>query len=56
MMGTMLKDQNIDQVLQTVEVFIENISSLLAVFDSKYEGGDFCSGIIFGSTGAAMLT
>lgn len=47
MMGTMLKDQNIDSVLQTVEVFVDNLSSLLAVFDG-YEGGDFCSGLIFG--------
>ena len=55
MMGTMLKDNNIDQVLQTVEVFVENLSSLLAVFDN-YDGGDFCSGLIFGQTGATMLT
>lgn len=36
-------------------MFVENLSALLAVFN-HYDGGDFCSGLIFGQTGATMLT
>jgi hypothetical protein len=38
-----------------VEVFVDSLSSLLAVF-TGYDGGEFCSGLIFGSNGAHMLT
>ena len=55
LMGTLIKDQNVQSILATVEVFIESLSNLLAVF-TGYDGGDFCQGLIFGSTGAQMLT
>ena len=51
MMSGFVKDKNIEEMLSTVEVFIESLSSLMAVF-TNYEGGDFCSGVIFGSHGA----
>lgn len=52
LMSSMVKDKNIDEIIYTVEVFINNISSLLTVFYEDYEGGDFCSGLIFGRNGA----
>ena len=54
LMSTMLHDKNLDHIISTVEVFIGNLSSLMAVFDG-YDGGDFCSGLVFGQTGATML-
>ena len=55
MMGAMMKDKNIENMVTTVEVFVNSLSSLMAVF-TNYDGGEFCSGLIFGSTGATMLT
>ena len=55
MMSGMLADKNIEQAIQTIEVFINSLASLMAVFDG-YDGGDFCSGLIFGMNGAGMLT
>ena len=54
LMSGMLQDKNLDHIISTVEVFVGNLSSLMAVFDG-YEGGDFCSGLVFGSKGAHML-
>ena len=47
MMGGLVQDKNLETLLTTVDVFVNSISSLMAVF-SNYEGDDFCSGIIFG--------
>ena len=55
MVGALSKDKNIEHMISTVEVFIQSLSSLLSVF-SGYDGGEFCSGLIFGQTGATMLT
>ena len=55
MVGALAKDKNIEHLISTVEVFIDSLSSLLAVF-TNYDGGEFCSGLIFGSNGAHMLT
>ena len=51
----MIQDKNVDHIIQTIEVFITNLASLMGVFQN-YNGGDFCAGMIFGSNGAAMLT
>jgi len=50
-----LPDKNMKQMINTVEVFINEMSNLLSVFDN-YTGGDFCRGAIFGKSGAQMLT
>ena len=55
MVGALAKDKNIEHMISTVEVFVQSLSSLLSVF-TGYEGGEFCSGLIFGATGAQMLT
>ena len=54
MMGSMVRDQNLETLISTVDVFVNSVSSLMAVF-SGYEGDDFCSGIIFGKQGSQML-
>lgn len=54
-MGGMLQDKNVDNIIQAIEVFFNNLASLLGVFKG-YSGGDFCAGMIFGSNGASMLT
>ena len=54
MMGGLVKDQNLETLLSTVDVFVGSVSSLIAVF-SNYEGDDFCSGLIFGQKGSHML-
>ena len=54
MMGNLVKDQNLETLLSTVDVFVNSISSLMGVF-SNYEGDDFCAGLIFGQKGSHML-
>ena len=41
--------------MNTVEIFINNAVELEAVFRGGYDGGDFCSGFIFGRSGSKML-
>ena len=54
-MSSLSKDKNIEHMVTTVELFVQSLSQLMAVF-SGYDGGEFCSGLLFGSTGASMLT
>ena len=54
-MSSLSKDKNVENMVSTVELFVQSLSQLMAVF-SGYDGGEFCSGLIFGSTGASMLT
>ena len=42
-------------MISTIEVFVQSLSQLMAVF-TNYDGGEFCSGLLFGSNGASMLT
>ena len=51
LMTGFIKDKNIEHTFSSIEVFLSSVSPLLAVF-TNYEGGDFCSGLIFGSNGA----
>ena len=55
LMTQMIKDPKIEQMVATIEVFVNSVSSLLSVF-SGYGGGDFCAGLIFGVHGSKMLT
>lgn len=55
MMSVMLKDnKQISTLVQNFEKLADDVFVLLAVFD-KYEGGDFCTGLIFGKNGATLL-
>ena len=57
MVSMMTKDQSsgIGAIIGKVETIIDDLFVLMAVFD-KYEGGDFCTGLIFGKNGAKLLT
>ena len=56
MMSLMMKEnKQIGNLVQNFEKLSDDIFVLLAVFD-KYEGGDFCTGLIFGKNGATLLT
>ncbi len=46
-MSSLSKDKNVEHMVETVETFVGSLSSLMSVF-SGYDGGEFCSGIIFG--------
>ena len=55
MMTGFIQDKNVEQMISTIEVFVSSLAQLMAVF-TNYEGGEFCSGLLFGSNGAQMLT
>ena len=50
-----IQDDNMKAMVNTVEIFITNAVELEAVFLGDYDGGDFCSGFIFGRSGSKML-
>ena len=54
LMGGLVQDKNLETLISTVDVFVNSVSSLMAVF-TGYEGDDFCSGLIFGQKGSSML-
>ena len=39
----------------SAETFLDSCIELEAVFSGEYDGGDFCSGLIFGRAGSKML-
>ena len=51
----MLKDKNLEALMDTLETLVESLSALSVVFFDYEHGGDFCSGIIFGVNGAKIL-
>ena len=50
-----MNDKAMNQMVSTVEIFINSATELEAVFRGGYDGGDFCSGFIFGRSGSKML-
>merc|ERR1712046_172656 len=48
-------DVELAHMLQTVEVLLDHMDELIGVFDMKYNGGDFCAGLTFGSKGSELL-
>ena len=56
-MGTMMAgdDPIVDEILSTVETFVDSMDKFIGVFDASYPGGDFCAGITFGMQGSQML-
>ena len=55
MMKNMIPDKSMKSVAESVEIFIGAIIDLENVFMGDYDGGDFCSGLVFGISGAKML-
>ena len=38
----------INDMIDTVELFVDSFDTFIAVFDENYEGGDFCAGMTSG--------
>ena len=55
MVTAMMNDEKMKSLAETAETFINSACELDAVFLSGYDGGDFCSGLIFGRAGSRML-
>jgi len=55
-MAAMSADENITKLVDSVDIFVEGIASMISVFSGEYDGGDFCIGLIFGKYGSKMLT
>ena len=45
----------LNDIIDTVELFVDSFDTFIAVFDKNYEGGDFCAGMTFGMRGMNML-
>ena len=50
----LLKNDEITQTFKTVRVVVKSVMSLVTVADD-YQGTEFCSGLLFGIHGSAML-
>ena len=48
-------DERISSTVEAVEAFVLTISDVTSVFTGEYDGGDFCSGLIFGKDGSKMM-
>ncbi len=42
-------------MLESLKIFVDHIDELVGVFESDYDGGDFCTGLSFGSAGSNLL-
>ena len=49
------KDPVFEEILATMELFIDSVDKFIGVFDKEYPGGDFCAGLTFGMQGTAVL-
>ena len=49
------KDNELENMLDSLTVLINHLDELIGVFDYGYEGGDFCAGLIFGASGSNLL-
>ena len=47
-MAGMANNEKITSTVEAVEAFVLTISDVIAVFTGDYDGGEFCSGLIFG--------
>ena len=56
MMAGLSQNAMVEGVVDSIEIFVRGIASIINVFSGEYDGGDFCTGLIFGKYGAKMLT
>ena len=42
-------------IIGVVETFLLSINEMTTILNGSYEGGDFCSGLIFGKDSTRML-
>merc|ERR1719446_143871 len=54
-MGGNNVDQELDNMLDSLVVFVNHLDELIGVFDNEYNGGDFCAGMTFGASGSNLL-
>ena len=55
LMAGVTKDERITSTLTALEAFIFIMTDIFSVFHGDYDGGDFCSGLIFGKDGSKMM-
>ena len=56
MIGVINKDdEEMNNMLKSLTLFVNHIDELIGVFDSQYQGGDFCAGLTFGQSGSNLL-
>lgn len=55
MTGGAGNDHELDNMLDSLVVFVNHLDELIGVFDSEYNGGDFCAGMTFGASGSNLL-
>ena len=48
-------DNEMDNMLDSLVVFVNHLDELIGVFDNDYNGGDFCAGMTFGASGSNLL-
>ena len=44
-------DETIENIVDSVTMFMESFDKFIGVFDDDYTGGDFCAGLTFGMQG-----
>ena len=49
------EDPLLNEILETMELFIGSFDKFIGVFDQDYSGGDFCAGLTFGMQGTKLL-
>ena len=53
--GNKAQQEQLDEIVTTIELFVGSFDKFIGVFDENYSGGDFCAGLTFGMQGAQML-
>ena len=48
-------DETIENIMDSVTMFMDSFDKFIGVFDDDYTGGDFCAGLTFGMQGTEML-
>ena len=48
-------DETLDQIIDTIFLFVDSFDKFIGVFDEEYSGGEFCAGLTFGKEGAKLL-
>ena len=48
-------DEELKNMLASLNLFIEHIDEVIGVFEPTYTAGEFCAGLTFGSAGSNLL-
>ena len=49
------KDEELKNMMDSLNIFIDHVDELVGVFDNDYNGGAFCQGLRFGFNGSNLL-